>query len=62
MSLLRDFNITEHARFQFHFDTFNTFNFVNLGGPNTTMTSQQYGQITGAGSMRQLQFGAKIYF
>jgi len=62
MSLLRDFNITEHARFQFHFDTFNTFNFVNLSGANGTMTSQQYGQITGAGSMRQLQFGAKIYF
>jgi hypothetical protein len=62
MSLLRDFNITEHARFQFHFDTFNTFNFVNLGGFNGNMSSPQYGQIGGAGSMRQLQFGAKIYF
>jgi hypothetical protein len=62
MSLLRDFNITERARFQFHFDTFNTFNFVNLGGANGNMSSPQYGQITGAGSMRQLQFGAKIYF
>jgi Carboxypeptidase regulatory-like domain len=62
MSLLRDFNITEHARFQFHFDTFNTFNFVNLSGANGTMTSPQFGQITSAGSMRQLQMGAKIYF
>jgi len=62
MSLLRDFNITEYARFQFHFDTFNTFNFVNLGGFNGTMTSPQFGQIGGAGSMRQLQFGAKIYY
>jgi hypothetical protein len=62
ISLLREFHITEHAKFQFHFDTFNTFNFVNLSGANGTMTSQQFGQISGAGSMRQLQMGAKIFY
>lgn len=61
-SLIRSFHFGEHARFEFHFDTFNTFNWVNLGGPNGTMNSPQFGQITSAGAMRQLQMGGKIYF
>lgn len=61
-SLLRSFELPERMRFEFHLDTFNTFNWVNLGGPNTTMNSPQFGMITGAGSMRQLQLGAKIIF
>lgn len=61
-SLLRDFNIYEQLKFQFHFDTFNTFNWVNLGGPDSTMNTPNFGKITGAGAMRQLQFGGKIIF
>ena len=61
-SLLRSFPLYERVRFEFRFDTFNSFNWVNLGNPNSTMTSPQFGQITSAGSMRQLQFGAKIIF
>ena len=61
-SILRDFNIYEDVKFQFHFDTFNTFNWVNLSPPNSTMNQPLFGQITGAGAMRQLQLGAKIIF
>lgn len=61
-SLLRNFQLGERMNFQFHFDTFNTLNWVNLGGANNTMTSPQFGQITSAGAMRQLQFGGKILF
>jgi hypothetical protein len=61
-SILRSFDLWEKARFEFHFDTFNSFNWVNLGGPNSTENSPQFGQITSAGSMRQLQFGGKIIF
>jgi hypothetical protein len=61
-SLLRSVPITEHARFEFHFDTFNTFNWVNLGNPNGTMNNPNFGKITSAKAMRQLQLGGKIYF
>lgn len=62
-SILRSFDIIpERMRFEFHFDTFNSFNWVNLGGANNSMTSPQFGKITSAGSMRQLQFGGKIIF
>ena len=64
-SLIRRFKIPqarEGTEFEFHFDTFNTFNWVNLNAPNVAQNSSQFGRITGAGSMRQLQFGAKIIF
>lgn len=62
MSLLRNFTIWENLRFEFHFDTFNSFNWVNLGGPDATMTDPNFGKITSAGGMRQLQLGGKIVF
>lgn len=61
-SLIRSFQMGDYARFEFHFDTFNSFNWVNLGGPNSTMNSPQFGQITSARGMRQIQMGGKISF
>jgi hypothetical protein len=61
-SLLRNFQIAERLRFEFHFDTFNTMNWVKLGGPDSTMTDPNFGKITSAGSMRQLQLGGKLVF
>jgi len=61
-SLLRNFEIMERLKFELHFDTFNTMNWVNLGGPDSTMTDPNFGKITSAGSMRQLQLGGKLVF
>jgi hypothetical protein len=35
---------------------------VKLGGPDSTMTDPNFGKITSAGSMRQLQLGGKLVF
>jgi hypothetical protein len=62
-SLMRNFKFTERFTFQVHFDTFNSLNFVNLSGVDSTMTDPNFGKITGgAGAMRQLQLGGKLYF
>jgi hypothetical protein len=62
MSLLRSFQLGEKLRFEFHFDSFNTFNWVNLGSPDARMSDPNFGKITSAGAMRQLQFGGKLIF
>ena len=61
-SVLRDFSLFEDLKLQLRLDAFNTFNWVNLYGPHTSMNDPQFGQITGAGGMRQLQLWAKVIF
>jgi len=41
---------------------YNIFNNVNYNSPNTTFAAANFGRITGAGSMRQVQLGGKILF
>jgi hypothetical protein len=62
LALLRTFTLVENLKLQLRFDTFNTFNWVNLGQPSGSMTDPNFGKITSAGSMRQLQLGAKVIF
>ncbi len=40
----------------------NVFNMVSLNGPNATLTSKAFGQITPAHDMRQLQLGLRLSF
>jgi hypothetical protein len=62
-SLLKVFNFTERVGLQFRFEAFNAANHLNLGNPEASVTNANFGKITGARTnMRELQFGAKIFF
>ncbi len=65
MSVFKEFRIAgwEQAKIQFRVEAFNAFNRVQFGSPNTSVTSNQFGQIsTQSNSPRQLQFGLKLLF
>ncbi len=63
LSLFKDFNLTEKLRLQFRTEAFNSLNTVRFGSPSTSVTSNQFGQIsTQANSPRQIQFGLKLMF
>ncbi|MGE0131815.1 MAG: carboxypeptidase regulatory-like domain-containing protein [Blastocatellales bacterium] len=61
-SLQKSFNFTERFRLDFRWEVFNVFNRVILGGPDSSITSQNFGRITSAAPPRQMQFGLKLYF
>ena len=61
-SAFKDVQIVERAQLEFRTDFFNIFNQVNLGNPNLTLISANFGRITSAGSPRILQFGLKLLF
>lgn len=61
-ALFRDFSFTEGFKLQVRSEISNVFNLVNLNNPNTTLSSANFGKITGAGTMRQIQLGARILF
>jgi len=62
LSFMKNVPIGGGARFQFRAEFYNIFNNVNYNNPNTTFASANFGRITGAGSMRQVQLGGKILF
>ncbi|MDQ2946173.1 MAG: carboxypeptidase-like regulatory domain-containing protein [Acidobacteriota bacterium] len=62
LSAFKQFQIHENHRLQFRGDFFNVFNEVNLGNPNGTLSSPNFGKITSAGAPRILQFGVKYLF
>lgn len=54
---------TERYNVQFRLEMFNAFNHGSFGGPNTSLTSGQFGQISNyQGSARQIQVVAKVSF
>lgn len=61
-SVLRDFQITENARFQFRGEFFNALNHTNLGLPGRTFGAAGFGVINSAGPARQIQLGARLAF
>jgi hypothetical protein len=61
-SLLKNIQITERFSSQFRAEAFNVFNNVNFMNPDNTVTDGAFGQITGAGSPRILQFALKVLF
>jgi hypothetical protein len=41
---------------------FNLFNEINWGSPNTTFGAANFGRVTSAGSMRQMELGIRLTF
>lgn len=62
LGFFRDFHLRESLSLQFRWEITNVFNLVNLGGPNTTWSSNAFGTITSAGAMRQMQMGLRLAF
>ncbi|MEP7074556.1 MAG: carboxypeptidase regulatory-like domain-containing protein [Acidobacteriota bacterium] len=67
LALSRDFRFGERFKLQLRAEGTNIFNDVNLDLPNSSAppnvaTSATFGRITTAGSMRKLQFGARMTF
>ena len=62
LSLAKNFKITEKKTLTFRADMFNALNHVNLGGPNGSINSSQFGRISGAGGMRSMQMGLRFQF
>ena len=62
LSLMKNFVLHGNTRFQLRVEMYNVFNNVNYSNPNSSFGSSAFGQITGAGSMRQVQLGGKLMF
>ena len=62
VAMFKAFQFTERARFEFRAETFNTFNHTQFTNPSSSVTSANFGQITGAYNPRTFQFGAKLLF
>jgi hypothetical protein len=50
------------TKLQLRAEIFNLFNNVNFGNPSGAWGTANFGRITSAGSMRQIQLGAKLLF
>jgi len=62
LGIFRDFSLRESLKLQFRSEFTNFFNSVNLNNPNAILTSSNFGKITGAHDMRQLQLGLRLIF
>jgi hypothetical protein len=60
--LHKDFALAERFKWQFRFEAFNLFNNVNLGNPNSTVTSSNFMRITSAADPRILQFALRLEY
>ena len=67
-SVIKDFRIREKQALQFRMEMFNAPNHVELGTPNTSWSGSgaaapsNFGQITNAATMRQIQMALKFNF
>ena len=67
-SVIKDFQIREKQALQFRMEMFNAVNHVELGTPNASWNGSgsappsNFGQITSAGTMRQIQMALKLNF
>ncbi len=65
ISFFKTIDITERVKAQLRAESFNTFNHVNLGGPDSCVDCGSAGRITdilGNSNMREWQFGLRIEF
>ncbi len=58
IAILKDIAVREN-RVQFRAEFFNLFNQVNFSNPVASLANARYGEITGAGAGRAIQFGLK---
>jgi hypothetical protein len=61
-SLYKTFDIMEKVHLEFRAEAFNTFNHTNPNNPTTTLSSTNYGKITGAADPRILELAARLKF
>jgi hypothetical protein len=61
-NLAKNFQFSEKRYLQFRWEMFNAANRVNLGLPNTGLSTPTTGKILAAGEARQMQFGLKFVF
>ena len=61
-SVYKRFPIVEGHELQFRFEAFNFTNTPSFGFPNSEVGNPNFGQISGAGTPRNLQFGLKYLF
>ena len=63
LSLQKNINVTERVKVTFRAEAFNIFNRVRWGGPNTTVNSNNFGQVRSQGNdPRRMQFALKLNF
>ena len=63
IGLLKSFQVTEKAGFQFRAEAYDFLNHANLSGPNLNPTSSQFGMITSkTGLARNLQLSLRFSF
>lgn len=62
VSVIKRNPITERVNLEFRAEFFNIFNHPNFGTPGTTIGTSTAGQLTSAGSPRDIQFGLKLKF
>jgi hypothetical protein len=62
LGVYRDFPLGATRKLQIRLEATNALNFVNLGNPNTSVNSSNFGRITSAGAMRRIQLGARFSF
>jgi len=62
LQVSRDFHTTRKTTLQIRVVATNAFNFVNLGNPEGRITQSNFGEISSAGRMRQVQLGARLSF
>jgi hypothetical protein len=61
-SLYKSFAMTERARVELRFESFNTFNHFQPNGLNVSKGASQFGQITSAWDPRVMELGGKFIF
>jgi len=61
-SLYKSFAMTERARVELRFESFNTFNHFEANGLNASLGASQFGQITSAQDPRVMELGGKFIF
>jgi hypothetical protein len=62
LALQKNYQITEKYRAQLRVDLFNAFNRPTLSGPNTSLTSPLFGQITNVSGNRTAQVDLRLDF
>jgi hypothetical protein len=62
LSMSKTIPLGAQVRLQLRAEIFNAFNNVNYGNPNGTFGTANFGLISSAGSMRQMQLGARLLF
>ena len=61
-ALFKTFRFTERFNLEFRLEAFNTFNKVQLGGPDTNMQDSNFGQITSSSGERHAQVSLRLHF